>query len=307
MSLLMWNYRGFGNPHTQRELGDYIKAKDPTVVFLAKTQADDARLKRVLRNFEFKNKWSAPSNNCGGGLVLLWKESISLKVEDSSKYCIDTIIDKNTPKEWRFTGFYGQLVTSKRHEAQAKLRALNNKPHIPWQCAGDFNEIVMHEEKVGGSIRGQQQMQLFREGIDECEFMDLGFVGPSFTWSKHFENGNSIWERLDCGLATNAWFIRHPGTRVHHLSCLSSGHCPLFINPTGIDAPNSKKPFRSDEIWLLDSQCEEVVETACSSCVSMRLDSAILGKIDKCGRDLSWWNKTFSVMFVGSLAKKGRC
>ena len=47
---------GLGTPRTVRELGDYIRAKDPTVVFLAETWTDDARLDEVLRNFDFRNK-----------------------------------------------------------------------------------------------------------------------------------------------------------------------------------------------------------------------------------------------------------
>ena len=158
-----------------RELGDYIQAKDPTVTFLAETWTDDARLDQVLRNFDFRNKWSAASGNRGGGLVLLWKEEIRITVEDSSKYCIDVLVENNAPQEWRFTGFYGEPVTAKQHEARSKFRTLNDKPHIPWLCAGDFNEITRQEEKVGGAIRAHSQMQAFQEVIDECGFMDLGF------------------------------------------------------------------------------------------------------------------------------------
>ena len=48
----------------------------------------------MLRNFDFKNKWSVKSGNKGGGLVLLWKEEIKITVEDSSKYCIDVLVEK---------------------------------------------------------------------------------------------------------------------------------------------------------------------------------------------------------------------
>ena len=34
-------------------------------------------------------------------------------------------------------------------------------------------------------------MQQFRDVIDECGFIDLGFEGFKFTWCKHFTNGNS--------------------------------------------------------------------------------------------------------------------
>ena len=63
------------------------------------------------------SKWVVPRSGKGGGLVLFWKYSINLKVEDSNKYFIDTSTNKNTDKEWRFTGFYGEQETHKRVEA----------------------------------------------------------------------------------------------------------------------------------------------------------------------------------------------
>ena len=63
---------------------------------------------------------------------------------------------------------------------------------MPWMCAGDFNEIICREEKLGGEIHNHGQMQLFRDVLDECGFLDLGFVGSRFTWSKHFVDNHSI-------------------------------------------------------------------------------------------------------------------
>jgi len=94
-------------------------------------------------------------------------------------------------------------------------------------CAGDFNEILGSSEKLGGSNRNQAQMQLFRDVVDECGFIDLGFSGHRFTWQKHFTAGQSIWERLDRALATNDWLLRFAGTKVQHLTADSSDHSPL--------------------------------------------------------------------------------
>ena len=165
----------------------------------------------------------------GGGLALFWKSSINLTVIGSCKYYIDAIVDKGTDNEWRLTGFYGEPETARRIEAWEKLRYLNSISDIPWLCFRDFNEIIRQDEKVGGALRPHNQMQLFREVLDKCGFMDLGYVGPKFTWARHFDNGNSIWERLDRGLATNDWFLKFPGTRVHHLRCDSSDHIPIHI------------------------------------------------------------------------------
>lgn len=109
-------------------------------------------------------------------------------------------------------------------EAWNKLRGLNNRPSIPWLCAGDFNEISRHNEKMGGTLRGHNQVQIFRDVIDECGFIDLGFEGPKFRWSKHFFDGHSIWERLDKGLVNSKFFLKYLGSTVSHLRCVSSGH-----------------------------------------------------------------------------------
>lgn len=179
-----------------------------------------------------------PSDNRGGGLVLFWKNTVNLTVEDSSKYFIDAWIDKNLDQRWRFTGFYGEPETARRHEAWSKLRHLNHHPNVPWVCVGDFNEIVSQEEKVEGAQRPHNPMQLFRDVINECGFMDLGFSGLRFTWSKHFRDDHSIWEKLNRGLANNSFFfLLFPSLRINHLRCDTSYHVLILLYPSGIDPP----------------------------------------------------------------------
>ena len=153
MNCLVWSCRGLGNLRTRKEFGDLIRAKDLSVLFIAETWADEARLITVMRNFDYERKWIVLREGKGGGLALFWKSSINLLVEDSSKYFINTIIDKNTNNAWRFTSFYGESVTSKRCEAWDALWRLNLNPDTQWLCAGDFNEIFRQEEKLGGAIR----------------------------------------------------------------------------------------------------------------------------------------------------------
>ena len=56
MSCLAWNCRGLGNLCTRRELVEIIRAKDPTVVFLAETLTDDARLEFVQSSIGFDHR-----------------------------------------------------------------------------------------------------------------------------------------------------------------------------------------------------------------------------------------------------------
>ena len=55
MSYLAWNCRRLGNLHTGGELMEIIRAKDPAVVFLAETLADDARLEFVQSSIGFES------------------------------------------------------------------------------------------------------------------------------------------------------------------------------------------------------------------------------------------------------------
>nr|XP_023877746.1 uncharacterized protein LOC111990191 [Quercus suber] len=191
-----------------RELGDLIRAKDPSVVFLAETWADEARLKEIKRDLSFENLHFVGRINRAGGLALFWKNNVDLHVETSSKNHIDAMVDKGKEGAWRFTGFYGEHVTHKRIESWNLLRKLNSRMILPWICLGDFNEITRQSEKLGGSVRSHSQMKLFRDAIDECGFMDLGFTGSQFTWKKHFNDGHSVWERLDRGLANSTKVIK---------------------------------------------------------------------------------------------------
>ena len=53
MSCLAWNCYGLGNLCTRKELVEIIRAKDPSIVFLAETLIDEVRLDMIQRNIEF--------------------------------------------------------------------------------------------------------------------------------------------------------------------------------------------------------------------------------------------------------------
>ncbi|XP_050280230.1 uncharacterized protein LOC126721222 [Quercus robur] len=116
-----------------------------------------------------------------------------------------------------------------------------------------------------------------------------GYVGPKFTWCRNFKNGTSIWERFDRGLATNDWFLKFPGSKVHHLQCDSSDHCPLLVVLAPLDISSRKKPFWFEEMWLSNPRCGEIVQAAWNQGFGVEMDREIL--VEKCGKDLIWWNK----------------
>ena len=75
-------------------------------------------------------------------------------------------------------------------------------------------------------------MQNFRDVLDHCGFVDLGFSGPDFTWHDK-RRGEGIWERLDRGIANYEWLTRFPTGRVKHLNCFTLDHRPLLLSLDG--------------------------------------------------------------------------
>ena len=131
MSLLCWNCRRLGNQRTEKQLVDMVRAKDPSVVFIAETWTDEARLTLVQDKMKFKNKFVARRRNKAGGLAIFWKEDFDLNIVTFSKNHIDTIVNKSKDDEWRFTGFYGEPDTQNRHEAWTRLKNLKSRGSAP--------------------------------------------------------------------------------------------------------------------------------------------------------------------------------
>uniref|UniRef100_A0A2N9F204 Reverse transcriptase domain-containing protein n=1 Tax=Fagus sylvatica TaxID=28930 RepID=A0A2N9F204_FAGSY len=244
-------------PTNSQELARLVCAQDPTVVFLIETWQDEGPLERLRCKLHFDNKFVANSQNKGGGLCLLWKSSTNIKVNSFSPSHIDAVVDDNTPNAWRFTGFYGAPETSKREESWALLRRLNSQSTLPWCCMGDFNELVRLEEKQGRHNRSERQMQLFRDVLDDCGFVDLGFNGPKFTWTNN-RMGDMTWERLDRAVATPEWLLCFPSAQV-----LSPGY----------------------------QGCEETVANAWKKSVNGVPMFSVWEKIHTCRRELRSWSK----------------
>ena len=151
--------------------------KDPFIVFLTETWTNEARLVLIQDRIKFKHKFVAPRRNKVGGLVIFWKEDFDLTIETLYKNHIDTTVNKNKSEEWRFTDFYGKPDTQNRHEAWARIKNLKSRGLAPWICVGDFNEITNQSEKLRGRVRPHVQIQAFKDILDACSFLDLGFVG----------------------------------------------------------------------------------------------------------------------------------
>ena len=72
---------------------------------------------------------------------------------------------------------------------------------LPWLMMGGFNELLSCNDKLGGNPLNPRRVQMFKDCLDSCGMVDLGFHGPKFTWVNKSEVGHFIQERLNRGFA----------------------------------------------------------------------------------------------------------
>ena len=147
-------------------------------------------------------------------------------------------------------------------------------------------------------------MQIFREVLDECGFIDIGFKGSPFTWSKHYSIGVSIWERLDRAVVSYDWFVKYPGTRVNHVDSTTSDHKILWIERSELDLLPKKKLFRFKEMWSGDKGCGEIVEGVWQISYEEMGSTRVIKKVEKCGQALTQWSKDCFGNIRNELEKK---
>ena len=96
-------------------------------------------------------------------------------------------------------------------------------------------------------------MRAFRDMVDECRFVDLGFVRHKFTW-RGKRSGGIVLERPDRAFASTSWLEQNPTTRVQRIRAHLLDHNLILIRLEGIIACRNKA-FRFEQIWLKEEGC----------------------------------------------------
>ena len=107
------------------------------------------------------------------------------------------------------------------------MRLLHQQVTLPRICIGDFNEILLANEKQGGEPRSEWQMANFQEVLDNCRLRDMGFKGAHFTWCNRRDKQDRIYVRHDHGIANQEWYDLFPHFEDHHLSFSNSNHMAM--------------------------------------------------------------------------------
>jgi hypothetical protein len=290
MSVYLWNYRGLGNDAIVRELRDFAKEFAPSIFCVVETQIHKSRVEILASTLGYDNAFAVSSQGRSGGLGIFWNNEIKIDVLPYSQYHIDAVVTPSDMDPWRLTCVYGEAKANDRHKAWDMLKFIKASSPLPWLCIRDFNEVLHREEHMGVHERCNAQIQAFRETVDVCELMDLGFTGNPWTFERKVAGGTYCRVRLDRALATPGWSALFPLAVLEHLTAAASDHSPILLRFEPAVRDKIPRLFRYETMWESHAEFGSLMEQKWqgNTCLSMH---ELENRLRDISGDLTAWGR----------------
>ncbi|XP_050245887.1 uncharacterized protein LOC126693795 [Quercus robur] len=251
------------------------------------TRIGGDRAKEITDRLPFDGAIHTETIGFAGGIWLLWNsdrvEVTHLANTEQEIHVEIKVLPSNL--SWIFTAVYASHRCVERQILWENLSKVAKLHNLPWIIAGDFNEPLVDEDKYGGRPVSISRSLLFKECLDKCSMVDMGFNGSKYTWTNRREISSLIQERLDRFFMNPSWCLLYPNAKVTHLTRCHSDHCPVLMetNPRGQMFLN--RPFKFQSFWLSDPSFPFVVNQA------WRQPRKLMEAIDSFAKQATLWNK----------------
>ena len=291
MSIFSWNCQGAGSSETVQQLRVFRRKYFPDFLFLMETKQKDVYVKGLQQSLGYDHLFTVEPVGLSGGLAVMWKDSYSVSVLSSDKRIIDMEVKLGSIKFF-LTCVYGDPVTAKRQEVWDRLVDIGLVRDEAWILAGDFNELMSNEEKLGGAVRSDARLWNFRNMAENCKIRELRFSGNWLSWAGKRDN---VWVqcRLDRSFGNNEWFSLFPRSNMEYLELWASDHRPIRICFALEKDDPSRNRFFFDKRFINKAGFEEVVKKIWG--LGEDDTSNTMDRIGRCRRGILRWKKTADV------------
>ncbi|KAJ8427137.1 hypothetical protein Cgig2_021393 [Carnegiea gigantea] len=242
------NVRGAGNREFLNTLKEHICMQEPHVVSLLETHINGTR-----------GHYRVEAQGFQGGIWVLWNtDKVNLTLVSAHQQFIIIKVKMKGTRPWLFAAIYVSPTQQLRKELWAIVIQFAHSTESARMLVSDYNKTRSLDERDHGGHDMNKRCILFANWIENNGLIDLGFLGPRFTWVRGNTYDTSKSAKLDRALCNMSWRSRFPEGSVRHLIWCYSDHCSILISTNGF-APLSKnaKRFRFEVAWTSHTQCKE--------------------------------------------------
>lgn len=179
------------------------------------------------------------------GIWLHWNSSmVQVEVLSLMEQEIDVLLQvQSLSFSWILSDIYASPKFENMCILWENLKKVSNHHDLPWILMGDFNEVLEESEKLGGNPLSIRRVQEYKESMNYCNLLDLGFSRPKFTWTNKRGIRNLIQERLDRCWVNPSWKLLLLEASVSHLARINSDQCLLLLKLLEPPPFSGERPF----------------------------------------------------------------
>ena len=218
-------------PAFKNYVRELVRIHDPAILIVMETRVGGDRAKEITNDLPFDGAIHTDTIGYAGGLWLLWNEDrVEVSKLANTEQEIHVIVKvRSSNLNWLLSAIYASPRCAERQVLWGNLKMMAEVHDFPWVMAGDFNEPLMEGDKFGGRGLSVNGALLFKECLDACSMIDLGFSRPRFTWTNRREIQALIQERIDRFFVNSHLCLMYPEAQVVHLTRCHSDHAPVLM------------------------------------------------------------------------------
>lgn len=175
LKVVFWNVRGLNNRAKCTAVHSALSTESSCIVCLLETKMSLISSSTIVETLgpQFQDFFFLPADGTRGGILLAWqRDLIALSHPAIGAHHITALVSPiGGGQHWWLTGVYGP------REDQAKIEFLSDLPEEratcagPWLLGGDFNMILLAEDKNSGRLN-RRIMHQFRHFTADFELRD---------------------------------------------------------------------------------------------------------------------------------------
>lgn len=161
-----------------------------------------------------------------------------------------TVLVKEQGTPWLILVVYASLKAYIMNDLWLYLRKLGSIVNIAWVVAGEVNQPLDIGDKKGGKPFNQTLAHHLKSTIDDCNLIDMGFQGTTFTWTNGCIGAANIREQIVRAWCNIQFIQQFERVMVQHLNRTASDHHPLLLGVPQTTHTDIFTGFRFLEVWF---------------------------------------------------------